>query len=425
MPKVIVVGGGFAGCGAALAAAKGGAEVALIERTEMLIGVAVRSGETRGNGQFVAQHELRFLGGGELFDALESVKLHEGVKFPDAASHVFIFHTGLAEPLIKRIVNEAGVEVLLERRAMDVKKEGGRILSVKLEGGSWEEGDAFVDCTGSRGGISVCTKYGKGCVLCVVKCVAFGDRVGMVEKAGAKVFDRRRPDGTPGNLAAGLTLLKDTLSPELKERLEREGLIKIPLPSELVDYSKVGSMMAGRSKEFVENLILSDIGPVAKISGILDMSQEQLRSMPGFENVQVEYPQAGKYYHVGLVSIAFRDNSMKVEGIENLFCAGEKAGHSSVDAAIATGYLAGHNAARVAFNQEPLVLPTSLALGDFIAYVTERFETEEGRNKPYIMSRGECWERIQKTGLYTDDLNELRSRVEKTGLLGVLSQKLA
>ncbi|MFC1968691.1 FAD-dependent oxidoreductase [Chloroflexota bacterium] len=152
MHKVIVVGGGLAGCGAAMAAAKCGAEVTLIERTEMLIGVAVRSGETRGNGHFVAQHELRFLGGGELFDALESIKLHEGVKFPDAASHVFIFNTGVAESLIKRIVNEAGIEVLLERRAVDVKKEDGRILAVKLEGGSWEEGDAFVDCTGSRGG---------------------------------------------------------------------------------------------------------------------------------------------------------------------------------------------------------------------------------------------------------------------------------
>ncbi len=64
MVRVVVVGGGLAGCGAALSAAKSGAEVTLSERTDMLIGVAVRSGEARGNGNFVAQHELRFLRGG-------------------------------------------------------------------------------------------------------------------------------------------------------------------------------------------------------------------------------------------------------------------------------------------------------------------------------------------------------------------------
>ncbi|MFC1968816.1 FAD-dependent oxidoreductase, partial [Chloroflexota bacterium] len=56
---VIVVGGGLAGCGAALAARKTGAQVTLVERTDMLIGVAVRAGETRGNGHFVSQNELR------------------------------------------------------------------------------------------------------------------------------------------------------------------------------------------------------------------------------------------------------------------------------------------------------------------------------------------------------------------------------
>src|SRR3990172_3807280 len=107
MPGVVVVVGGMAGCGAALAAAKAGAQVTLLERTDMLIGVAVRAGETNGNGNFVANHELRFLGAGELSDAIQSIKLHDGVQFPDSSRHVFIFNTGLAEPLIKRIVKKA------------------------------------------------------------------------------------------------------------------------------------------------------------------------------------------------------------------------------------------------------------------------------------------------------------------------------
>src|SRR3972149_2761752 len=120
MSRVVVVGGGMAGCGAALAAVKAGAQVTLLERTDMLVGAAVRAGETNGNGWFVANHELRFLGAGDLPDAIQSITLRDGIKFPDAKRHVFIFNTGLVEPLIKRIVKEAGVEVLLESRAVDV-----------------------------------------------------------------------------------------------------------------------------------------------------------------------------------------------------------------------------------------------------------------------------------------------------------------
>ena len=100
MSRVVVVGGGLAGCGAALAAAKAGVQVTLVERTDMLIGVAVSAGETNGNGQFVANHELRFLGAGELPDAILSIKLHDGIQFPDSSRHVFIFNAGLPERLL-------------------------------------------------------------------------------------------------------------------------------------------------------------------------------------------------------------------------------------------------------------------------------------------------------------------------------------
>jgi len=425
MSKVVIVGGGVAGCGAALAAAKAGAKVTLLERTDMLFGVAVSAGETNGNGNFVANHELRFLGVGELSDALLSIKLHDGVQFPDSSRHVFIFNSGLAEPLLKRIVKKAGIEVLLETRAMDVKKEDGQILAVKLADGRMVEGDAFVDCTGGHGGISVCVRYGKGCVMCNAKCPSFGDRIGMVEKAGGKVYDMRRPDGMRGQVGKAITVFKDTLAPKLKARLEREGLLKIPLPSEMVDYSKHALMGGLRTKDFLSNLILTDIGPVAKLSGLGYMRQEELRQVPGFENVSVESPQASRYNHISSVAIAFRDSTMRVKGFENLFCGGEKAGHSSVEGAMISGILAGHNAARNAFNLEPLVLPVSMAMGDFFAYTTEQYKTVAGRNRSYHMGFGEYWERMQQTGLYTDDVKKIKRRVKEAGLLGAFSQKMS
>ncbi len=424
MSKVVVVGGGLAGCGAALAAAKTGAQVTLIERTDMLIGVAVRAGETNGNGWFVANHELRFMGAGELPDAIQSIKLHDGVEFPDSSRHVFIFNTGLAEPLAKKIVKKAGIEVLMETRATDVKKEGGRIQAVMLENGRIVEGDAFVDCTGGRGGIRICMRYGKGCVMCTIKCPAFGDRIGIVEKAGGKVYDMRRPDGAHGQVGKAITVFKDTLAPKLKARLEKEGLLRIPLPIEMVDYSKHALMGGLRTKDFLSNLILTDIGLVAKLSGLGYMTQEELRQVTGFENVEVESPRASRYNAIGCVAIAIRDSAMRVKGFKNLFCGGEKAGYGSVGGAITSGILAGYNSARNAFKLDDLMLPSSMALGDFFAHTTEKYETLEGRNKGYFMGRGEYWERMQQMGLYTDNVKKIKRRVKEAGMLGILSKEL-
>ncbi len=425
MTRVVVIGGGLSGCGAALAARKAGAEVILLERTDMLAGVAVRTGDTRGDGWFVAQHELRFLGGGEIFNILESIKIYEGVHFPDIEKHAFIFNTGLIEPRTREALQEAGVEVALESRVVGVMKEDGRLRAVKLGDGSLIEGEAFVDCTGTRGGLAQCNRYGKGCVMCLVKCCIFGDRVSVVEKAGGKEWHRIRADGTPGRISTGLSVYKDTLAPWLKEKMEKEGLLRVPVPADLVDLSKLGLMGAGRSREFVENLILGDIGPVAKIFGFISVSLGQLRKIPGFENVQVEHPGSARYGHVSALAMAFRDNSMKVEGFENIFCAGDKAGETSIDAAIVTGYLAGHNAANCAAGRKFLVLPRSLAIGDWVAFSGERYCSGEGQRKAsYVMSRGEYWERMQQTGLYTDSVEQIERRVSEAGLSGVLSQRI-
>ncbi|MDP2743602.1 MAG: FAD-dependent oxidoreductase, partial [Dehalococcoidia bacterium] len=341
-----------------------------------------------------------------------------------AARHTFLFNTALAEPLIGKIVLRAGVKVHFESRAIDVIRENGRIRGVKLQDGSTVPGDSFVDCTGTRGGVAVCHKYGKGCVMCLVRCPSFGDRQGLVEKAGGKVFHRSRPDGTPGVLSSAVALYKDTLAPWLKAKVEKEGLVKIPLPEHLVDYSKVAIMGASRPRDFVENIFLGDIGAVAKCFGIVYMAQQKLRHVPGFENVQVEDPRASGWNHIGHIDIAERNGFLQAEGIENLFCGGEKAGHGSVDGAIMSGYLAGHNAARNAFGVEPLGLPRSLAIGDWISVVTEEYKTDEGRKKQYRMYHGEYWRRMQELGLYTDDVVKIEKRVKETGLSGILNRKL-
>ncbi|MFO7709899.1 MAG: FAD-dependent oxidoreductase, partial [Desulfobacterales bacterium] len=66
MVKVVIVGGGWSGCAAALAARNQGAEVVLIERTDMLLGTGLVGGIMRNNGRFTAAEEMIALGGGDL-----------------------------------------------------------------------------------------------------------------------------------------------------------------------------------------------------------------------------------------------------------------------------------------------------------------------------------------------------------------------
>ena len=56
--RVIIVGGGWAGCAAALSAKKRGAETILIERTDMLLGTGLVGGIMRNNGRYTATEEL-------------------------------------------------------------------------------------------------------------------------------------------------------------------------------------------------------------------------------------------------------------------------------------------------------------------------------------------------------------------------------
>ena len=70
--KVIIVGGGWAGCAAAVSAKKNGADVTLCERTDMLLGTGLVGGIMRNNGRFTATEEAIALGGGEIFQIVDT-----------------------------------------------------------------------------------------------------------------------------------------------------------------------------------------------------------------------------------------------------------------------------------------------------------------------------------------------------------------
>ena len=152
---------------------------------------------------------------------------------------------------------------------------------------------------------------------------------------------------------------------------------------------------------------------------------DSLRKIPGFANARYEDPYAGGLGNsMRYLGMSPRDDALKVEGADNLFCGGEKAGllvgHTET---IVTGTLVGYNAARSASGLDTLVLPRALAVGDAIAHVGERMRTEEGLAYKSTFSGSVYFDRMKELGLYTVDAYAIRDRVERAGLSGIFSKK--
>ncbi|MFC1968297.1 FAD-dependent oxidoreductase [Chloroflexota bacterium] len=420
-PRIIVVGGGFSGCGAAITAAKVGAEVMLLERMDMLSGAGLRAGRMNYNGKMAIAEEAKAMGAGDIFEALESITLHQGNIVDEEGAYIYDF--AKVDPAMQKIVRDAGVEVRLGCRAADVVKEDGVIKEVILDGGERLSAAAFIDCSGGTGGIDICTKYGGGCPMCLFKCPAFGNRVSIATKAGALEVMFVRPDGTPGGATAATQLYKESLSLELRRRLDKEGAFSIQLPKELF---RQDNLSASRSKSQFEHLNLVDSGLTCKLVGSGRILLDTLRSIPGFEKAVFENPWGGRFSKIGHVSMTPRDDSQKVKGFQNLFVGGEKSGPGGggIAEAIVTGITAGNNAVRQAVEAEPLILPRDCVIGDYSAYTGEMLDTWDAKQMRASVGHGHYFERMKKLGFYPATALSIHKRIQDLGLKGILAKKV-
>jgi len=80
--KIIVIGGGWSGCAAAITAKKAGADVTIFEKTDMLLGLGNVGGIMRNNGRYTASEELIALGAGDLIKLTDENSLHKDIEFP-------------------------------------------------------------------------------------------------------------------------------------------------------------------------------------------------------------------------------------------------------------------------------------------------------------------------------------------------------
>ena len=154
MAKVVVVGGGWAGCAAAISAKKAGAEVVILEKTDLLIGLGNVGGIMRNNGRYSACEEAMCLGARELFTLTDENATHKNVNFP-GHNHATVYNVLKIEPPVRKLIKDMGIEVRIMSRVADVDCEGDILKAVILEDGERIEGDSFIDTTGSAGPMEI------------------------------------------------------------------------------------------------------------------------------------------------------------------------------------------------------------------------------------------------------------------------------
>jgi threonine dehydrogenase-like Zn-dependent dehydrogenase len=422
--RVVIAGGGWAGCAASVCARKQGAEVLLIERTDMLLGTGLVGGIMRNNGRFTAAEEMIAMGGGDLFRIIDQNTLHRNIEFP-GHRHVSLYNVATMEPLVKRFLLQKGISLHLSTRIEEVEIDGERMKAVVGEKGKEGirfEADAFIDATGTAGPPANCNKYGNGCTMCILRCPSFGGRISLTAKAGVTEMVGRKGDQI-GAMSGSCKLFKESLSREVVSLLEKNGVAIIPLPpfERSKEKLSIKACQQYALPEFEENLILLDTGHAKLMVPFFPL--EDLRRVPGFENARYEDPYSGGLGNsIRYVGMAPRDDALKVRGVENLFCAGEKAGllvgHTE---AIVTGTLAGFNAVRQIRREKPLLLPDTLAVGDAISYVRIRMETEEGLAFKYTFSGSVYFDRMKQKGLYSIDHKAIEKRVDQAGMVGIFN----
>jgi hypothetical protein len=423
--KVIIIGGGWAGCSAAISAKKAGAEVLLFEKTDMLLGLGNVGGIMRNNGRYTASEELIALGAPELINLTDVNSRHKNIEFP-GHKHAWLYDVNIIEAEAAKYLKDIGVQVFLKARVVDIEKENKKITGIYLADGGLVTGDVFIETTGSTGPMGNCLRYGNGCSMCVLRCPAFGPRVSLSSRAGIEDLQGEREDDVFGAMSGSCKLAKESLSKELVEELDKTGVVILKVPPEDINLDKLKLKVCQQYalKEFAENVILLDTGHAKLMTSYYPL--DKLRKIEGLERVKYVDPYAGgKGNSIRYLSVAPRTDDMKVKGLDNLFCAGEKAGlfvgHTE---AICTGALAGHNAVRQFMGIPLLILPRTTAIGDLIAFTNYKLSTKEGRRNRYTFAGSEYFKRMQELGLYITDIDKIKANVEKLNLTNILGIKL-
>jgi glycine/D-amino acid oxidase-like deaminating enzyme len=106
MAKVVVIGGGWAGCAAAITAKKAGAEVVILEKTDLLIGLGNVGGIFRNNGRYTAAEEAIALGARELFEVMDENEYRELMEYIEELKETILHYRNTAGAVLQSIIQD-------------------------------------------------------------------------------------------------------------------------------------------------------------------------------------------------------------------------------------------------------------------------------------------------------------------------------
>ena len=364
--EVIIIGGGWSGVSAALAAKKAGADTALCERTDMLLGAGLVGGIMRNNGRFVAAEECIAMGCGDLFELTDSISRHRNIDFP-GHRHASLYDVHLAEPAVRALLVKHGITLYMQKRITRAKHQDGRLLEVESDDGNIFQAGAFVDATGSSGPQGMCQRLGNGCASCIQRCPSFGPRVSIARLMGLPEYMTSRRQDIPGGAMSGsCKIYKETLAQSLREKLDAEGVVILPVPRNMVNHSKLDSKVCQQYAlpEYAESLVLLDTGHAKLMTSYFPLEHRGRSQVWKRKVCRSSRREQGNH---AAYSDSTKRLTMLATGAEPVRC-GRKGricvGHTE---AIVTG-AAGRNAALLSKKKPLTLIPGTLATGDFIAF---------------------------------------------------------
>ncbi|MBI2305558.1 MAG: FAD-dependent oxidoreductase [Chloroflexi bacterium] len=415
MARVVVIGAGVGGCSAAITAAQAGVEVILLERSDTVSGIGPWTGQLM---TWALRQEVKLTGGGagQIVSLMESLAVHEMEEFGVPRGNISFDVAPLPQGM-EKLVTAAGVKLMLRSRVVDVEMEGHRMAAVALADGRRIQGDVFVDATGKGGGWDVCQKYGQGCVLCILKCPTFGDRVAISERAGI-------PDEeVPGRVYFSCYMIyPGSLSPLVQQKVMETpgGYSYHPIPGTLMEHDFTSDWL--NPQRPVTTRLTQDEFQVCHVGWAktwLNIPLPYLRQVPGLEDAWLLTPLSAQGQTVQLNGSAPHDDSLQVSGIDNLFAAGLRSGrYSAFVEVMYTGDLAGHNAARYALGLKNLQLPQSTMMGFFTGVIKHGRCPTEWPPGPGVDPR------FKERGFDTQDYATIQGRIQNAGLMGIYERRL-
>lgn len=197
---IVVVGGGFTGAAAAIAAAREGADVLLVEKGNSLGGASVNSlvnpfmpNATKITGVVTELSQGLFM---EIENELNRFadKYHPNRKYTNKRT----FNEEYLKIILNRMAQESGVHLLFHCMLIGANTQNGKIASIQVASPSGVheiEGNIFIDCTGDMNlGDTVTEKFtsGKAAVVMGISTNGYGTTedalTGAIEGATMDVF---------------------------------------------------------------------------------------------------------------------------------------------------------------------------------------------------------------------------------------------